>query len=69
MTKYSDFEIKIKKSEESENMALDTMRECFELSKFTVEFSIKNCDPTNASGCTGCCNSKKNCPGSTGRRK
>lgn len=49
MTKYSDFEIKIKKSEESENMALDTMRECFELSKFTVEFSIKKCDPTKAS--------------------
>ncbi|MEE0450757.1 hypothetical protein [Peptacetobacter sp.] len=69
MTKYNDFEIKIKKSKESENMPLDTMLDCFELSKVTVEFSIKYCDSTNGSCATGCQNSKQNCPGSTGRRK
>lgn len=67
MTKYKDFELKVKKtySEDNvENKALTT-NICKSIYK-SITFSIKNCDPTNASGC---CNSKQNCPGSTGRRK
>lgn len=61
MTKYSDFNINIKKTS-GENKETKSIT-------ITPVVSIKNCDPTNASGCTGCCNSQKNCPGSTGRRK
>lgn len=69
MTKYDDFEMVIKKGTDSDNeRKLSTTMDCFELSKFSVEMSIKYCKPTQASGCTGCCNSKKNCPASTGRR-
>ena len=62
MTKYSDFDIKIKKTS-GENKETRTT-----ISPITT-ISIKYCDPTNGSCGTGCCNSKRNCPGSTGRRK
>ncbi len=66
MTKYSDFEIKKKKYTDENNTkeAAFTNYICD-----SIMMSINYCDPTNASGCTGCCNSQKNCPGSTGRRK
>lgn len=66
MTKYSDFEIKKKKYTDENN----TKEAAFTNYIYdSIMMSINYCDPTNASGCTGCCNSQKNCPGSTGRRK
>lgn len=65
MTNYKDFDIK-KKTYSNEGDIGEkriTILPC--ISYITKEY----CDPTNASGCTGCCNSQKNCPGSTGRRK
>lgn len=64
MTNYKDFDIKKKvySNEEDIEEKRITILPC-------ITISIKYCDPTNASGCTGCCNSKRNCPGSTGRRK
>ncbi|MFU2416972.1 hypothetical protein [Peptacetobacter sp. AB800] len=61
MTKYSDFDIKIKKTS-GENKETRTITPI-------ITYTIKECENTAGSGCTGCCNSKRNCPGSTGRRK
>ena len=68
MTRYKDFDLKVKKGYDGENKGErdGTSLDCV-IDSITI--SIEYCDPTNASGCTGCCNSKRNCPGSTGRRK
>lgn len=67
MTNYKDFEINRKNGSSSSDERIATDMDC--LSKITTEIlseTIKNCEYTAGSGC---CNSKKNCPGSTGRRK
>lgn len=70
MTNYKDFEINRKNGSSNSDERIATDMDC--LSKITTEIlseTIKNCEYTAGSGCTRCCNSKKNCPGSTGRRK
>ena len=70
MTNYKDFEINRKNGSSNSDERIATDMDC--LSKITTEIlseTIKNCEYTAGSGCTGCCNSQKNCQGSTGRRK
>lgn len=68
MTSYKDFDLKVRKGYDEKNKA---ERDGTSLSCITqsITISIEYCDPTNGSCGTGCQNSKRNCPGSTGRRK
>ncbi|MFU2416976.1 hypothetical protein [Peptacetobacter sp. AB800] len=71
MTNYKDFEINRKNGNSSNgNERSLTNMDCLsDIFSEIISETIKNCEYTAGSGCTGCCNSQKNCPGSTGRRK
>ena len=70
MTNYKDFEINRKNGRSSSDERGFTDIKCLsEITSKISEYTIKECEFTAGSCGTGCCNSKKNCPGSTGRRK
>lgn len=63
MTNYKDFEINRKNGSSNSDERIATDMDC--LSKITTEIlseTIKNCEYTAGSGCTRCCNSKKELP-------